>query len=402
MLKAFIYSFLLVLLVGFGWAADFRSSSLGTQTIGVRYKFTDECALVETSKAIQALGSDTLKIALTPKYTDDYMMKPDPQIDSVMDLIREKPSYLQVLDMPFRNIILWLYPFSDQQSYYLGTIPEGEAEAMYREIYNFTAYLLNRYSGSGKTFYIGNWEGDWHLLKEVYDYDLDPDPKAIKGMIEWLKLRQKAVSDALRDVKHFDVKVYFYVELNHVRKALKEGRPALVNTVLPYIKADFVSWSSYDITLPAVKMELQEGRELVFDALDYIEQHLPESEVKGKRVFIGEYGYNLQFSKSRLNQLAYTAMIAKWGLEWGCPFILHWEMYCNEIDSKTGKHRGYWLIDDQGDKQPIWYLHREFLDKADAFIAEFEDENGRLPTQVEYNGAAVAWFEELLTYGLVN
>jgi hypothetical protein len=29
------------------------STGIGTQTIGVRYQFTDECALVETAKEIQ-------------------------------------------------------------------------------------------------------------------------------------------------------------------------------------------------------------------------------------------------------------------------------------------------------------------------------------------------------------
>jgi hypothetical protein len=50
------------------------SLSVGTQSIGVRYQFTEDCALVESAKQIAALGSDTLKIALTPKYEDDYLL----------------------------------------------------------------------------------------------------------------------------------------------------------------------------------------------------------------------------------------------------------------------------------------------------------------------------------------
>jgi hypothetical protein len=43
------------------------SNAIGSQAIGVRYVFTNEVALVETEKTIQAFRSNTLKIALTNK-----------------------------------------------------------------------------------------------------------------------------------------------------------------------------------------------------------------------------------------------------------------------------------------------------------------------------------------------
>ncbi len=372
------------------------STAVGTQTIGVRYKFTDDSALVETAKAIRELGCDTLKIAITPKYGDDYMMVRDPEIHTALDLVRRKPDFRQVLDMPFRNVMMWLYPFSDKKSgFYKGAIPKAEAEATYAEIREFTAYLLETYSGSGKSFFIGNWEGDWHLLKEKYDYDLDPAPETIKGAIEWFNLRQKAIADAIRETPHHDVQVYYYIELNHVRKSLDEGRPTIVNTVLPHIKTDFVSWSSYDVTTVAAKRGGEAGRQRVFDALDYIEKHLPPSDIPGKRVFVGEYGFNLQQVENPEIQKRCSASVMQWCLEWGCPFILYWELYCNEIEPSTGEHRGFWLVDEKGEKQPAWFLHRDFLAKANDFVKRFEREHGRLPLQAEYNQAAAAWFAEL-------
>lgn len=372
------------------------STAVGTQTVGVKYQFTEESALVETAKAIHELGCDTLKIAVTPNYTDDYRMSPDPEIRSSMDLINAKPAFRQVMDMPFRNIMLWLYPFSDTKSgFFKGEIPEAEAKAIYREIYDFTAYLLKTYSGSGKSFFIGNWEGDWHMLKEKYDYNLDPTPETIKGAIDWFNLRQKAIADAIRDTPHQDVQVYYYIELNHVRKSLDEDRPTIVNAVLPYIKTDFVSWSSYDITTEAAKQGGQQGKQRVLDALDYIEKHLPESDIEGKRVFVGEYGFNLQQVDDAAAQHDGSAKIMEWCLEWGCPFILYWELYCNEIDPSTNEHRGYWLIDQSGEKQPVWHLHRKFLEQANRFVEEFEKNNGRLPTQSEYTKKAVDWLKQI-------
>lgn len=371
------------------------STSVGTQTIGVRYQFTDESALVETAKEIQELGCDTLKIAVTPKYADDYLMEKDPAIKSALDLVRRKPEFKQVFEMPFRNVMLWLYPFSDKKSgFYKGFIPEAEADAVYREIYEFTEYLLKTYSGSGKSFFIGNWEGDWHMLKEQYDYELDPVPEAIRGAIEWFNLRQKAIADALRDTPHQNVNVYYYIELNHVRKSMENERPTIVNAVLPHIKTDFVSWSSYDVTTKAAMRGGEEGRKTVLDALDYIEKHLPPSDISGKRVFVGEYGFNLHNVDDPEAQKECAERIMQWSLEWGCPFILYWELYCNEVEKSTGEHRGYWLIDKDGEKQPAWDLHRDFLKKANRFVRIFEKRNGRLPTQAEYNQEAASWFEK--------
>lgn len=373
------------------------SVSVGTQSIGVRYQFTDDCALVESAKEISALGSDTLKIALTPKYDDDYRMAKDENIHSLKDLLRDKPSFLEVMDMPFRNIMLWIYPFTDTRSAFrTGQISAKESEAVHQEIYEFTASLLKRYSGSGKSFFLGNWEGDWHLLREIYEYDRDPEPEAITGAIKWFKLREKAVADAKRDTPHAGVEVYFYIELNHVGKSLDEGKPTIVNRVLPYIRTDYVSWSSYDITKPAALLDEAKGRERVFQALDYIEAHLPESDIPGKRVFVGEYGFELASFGTPELQMDYTASIMKWSLDWGCPFVLVWELYCNEIEPASGEHRGYWLINDKGVKQPIWFLHRHFLDRANAFVDAYRTEHGKLPPQDHFNREAVAWLNALM------
>ena len=70
-----ILSFFIVLLSALEASRpEVFSLSVGTQSIGVRYQFSEESALVESAKGIAALGSDTLKIAFTPKYVKDYKM----------------------------------------------------------------------------------------------------------------------------------------------------------------------------------------------------------------------------------------------------------------------------------------------------------------------------------------
>jgi hypothetical protein len=181
------------------------------------------------------------------------------------------------------------------------------------------------------------------------------------------------------------------VEINQVAKAMREGRPALVNKVLPHIKTDYVSYSSYDVTNAAMKVGGDKGRAMLFEALDYIEKHLPESDLPGKRVMIGEYGVTYRPLQDSEVQRQRTAELMRWGLEWGCPFILYWQLYCNELVKAGDANRGFWLIDNQGVKQPVWHLHREFLEKANAYVADYQSRNGRLPDQAEYRLAAQNW-----------
>ena len=367
---------------------------VGTQAIGAKYQFTGEPALIEMAKAVEELGSDTLKLSVSPKYPSLYLIKPDPRIKSARDLVSKEPSFKKVFDMPFRNIMFWLYPFSDsRKAFRNGHLDQEEADRIYKEIYEFTAYLLKTYSGTGKSFFIGNWEGDWHTVKG-YDIKSDPTPEALEVMRQWLLLREKAVADARRETAHQNVQVYFYVEINHVAKAMKKERPTIVNKVLPKIKTDFVSYSSYDVSNKAIRIGGEAGRKMLFEALDYIEKHLPESDIPGKRVMIGEYGVTYESVGDPQIQRDRTAKLIQWGLEWGCPFVLYWQLYCNEINQDNGKHRGFWLIDHKGVKQPVWDLHQQFLKKANAYVDDYQKRHGRLPAQAEYNATARNWITQ--------
>ena len=53
------------------------------------------------------------------------------------------------------------------------------------------------------------------------------------------------------------------------------------------------------------------------------------------------------------------------------------------------------LIDKNGDQQPAWYLHRDFLRKANRFVEEYEKKHGEPPGQATYNRAAASWLKAL-------
>lgn len=353
---------------------------LGTQTIGVKYTFTKETSLVETARAILNMGSNVLKISMERDYSKQYTGLPaDPAIRSLADLARLEPSYRAVLAMPFSHILLWTYPFDGAA--WADGLSEEERAKTYREHYDLAAYLLRTFSGSGKTFYLGHWEGDWHLHPS-YDPSKDPSEVSLQGMADWLNARQKGIDDARRDVAHRRVEVYGYTEVNLVQKAMKGGK-TLTNDVLPRTSVDFVSYSSYD-SLTADPATVGDRLKA---ALTYIEGKLPAKKgIEGRRVFIGEYGFPTQFHTPE-KQSDLSRAVARAALEWGCRFALYWEMYCNE--KPDGKHRGFWMINDKGEKQPVYDLHERYLRGAKAGVAAFLKEKRRLPTDAEFRAMAV-------------
>jgi hypothetical protein len=202
-------------------------------------------------------------------------------------------------------------------------------------------------------------------------------------MIAWLNVRQKAIDDAKRETKASDVKLYHYTEANLVQKGIKGGK-CLVNDVLPHTPVDYVSYSSYDTINP----HMGNVRKPLHEALDYIESKLPrKTGIEGKRVFIGEYGFALDGARTPQNQDLYARDVCRAGLEWGCPFVLYWEMYCNE--NPEGKHRGFWLIDDKNRKQPFYHTLSTYYATIKRTVAEFKKEHGRLPTDSELRKKAI-------------
>jgi hypothetical protein len=374
---------------------------IGTQTVGSKYKFTDKTMLVETAIEIKNMGSNLLKFSMNPRYaTENYGLPKNDNITSLTKLATLEPSVKEVLDMDFKFYHIWAYGFSQYteepigekddtaQIKFINGFSKEHEDALYNELYEFTTYLLKTYNGSGKIFYLGNWEGDWHLRSD-YDRNKPANPKTIEGMIKWGKIRQKAIDDAKKEVAHNDVEVYHYIEVNLVQKALDDPEAKVVaNSIVNVVNPDYVSYSSYDATNP-YKTE-EKMRKNLHKSLDYLESQLsPKNGLpQGKRVWIGEYG-NPSANHDDKTQNLRSIWTIKASLEWGTPFILYWEMYNNEINSNTGEQVGYWLITDEGKKQPIWYTHNNFYKESQNFIKKHFKKNNALPSFDEFRKKAL-------------
>jgi len=373
-----------------GTAADAFNYVVGTQTFGPAYQFTDKTRLVETAERIREMGATVIKFELSKRYADWHgnIPAPNPAIRCLADLARDEPAHRQGLDMPFAFYVLWAHAFGYSPEQWRKGLAKEDAEREYGELHGLAVHLLKTYSGSGKTFLLGHWEGDgWLRRNPAPFHDAEVTPEAVQGMVDWLTVRQRAVDDAKRDTPHHDVNVWHYTEVNHVKIAMEEDRPALVNRVLPQVPVDLVSYSCYDTQDDPVQLKR---------ALDYIESKLtPKPGISGKRVFIGEYGFPaIRHAPREQDRLSRGVM--RTGLEWGCPYVLYWEFYNNEV-REDGRQAGFWMVDDRNRPQPVYHTHRRFFAAMRPNVAEFQSRQGRLPTGKEFAEEAIRVLEAIPT-----
>ncbi len=343
---------------------------IGTQAIGGRYHFTQDAPLLESARVIAELGSGIMKFSISQQAsfgkTKANVEIANPGLKTLTEIARDEPTHRAVLDMPFTHFLIWAYPFTTHGS--AGTFKPTESDVEYREIYDFTRHLLQTYDGSGKSFYLGHWEGDWHLRPDFDPKKPFPDHYA-ENFIAWLNVRQRAIDDAKRDTPHHGVNVWHYTEVNLVKPFIKGGQ-CLTNDILPLVDVDFVSYSCYDSLQGVIRDDL-------VAALNHIESKLrAKLAITGKRVFIGEYGFpTSRYPPEVQNEKSIETMIV--GLEWGCPFVLYWELYDNE--GTPEKPGGFWLINEKNEKQPVWQTHQRFYQWARQRVNEAASKTGAPP-----------------------
>jgi hypothetical protein len=67
-------------------------------------------------------------------------------------------------------------------------------------------------------------------------------------------------------------------------------------------------------------------------------------------------------------------------------------MYNNEV--KDGRQRGFWLIDDQGREQPVYFTLQQYYRRARSWVTDFLQERHRVPTPSEFDGTAAQWLRQ--------
>lgn len=357
---------------------------LGTHAIGGEYQFTNESRLIEQSKHVRAMGSNILKISLGKNSPKSYGMKPV-DVKSTLELFHSNSDYKTVFDMDFKYIFAWVHSLTNVG--WKNGIDKADEKVLYDEMFEFVTYLLKTYSNTGKTFMIGNWEGDW-LLHKNYDRHMTPTRPHVKNMTKWFKIRQKAIDDAKKMTTHENVFVYHYIEVNLAIKGM-EGEVCVSENILPKVNVDFVSYSSYE----AIKNKnFEKKKQTLTEILNYLEGKLkPKKNLPfNRRVFIGEYGYHANKNKPQTFQKQFeeTKEIMQIALELDIPFALHWTMYNNEY-TKSGISKQMSLISEEGEKRPLYFFHQNYYKRINAFLKEYNIKNNSYPDSEAFKKEAL-------------
>ena len=335
---------------------------IGITHVSGKYYLTDKDYLNEGAEKILSLGSRVIKVWFdNPPRSYPFNSK-WPKMNSMVEMA-QSPYFQKLFNKPFKTYIMMCFSTGHGGGYWKNGITEKQKQDEQQQFYELAKHLLTTYKNTGKTFVLQHWEGDW-LIRGNFDAKSDPTPTAIKSMIEWLNARQAGVNQAKQEVGQHGVRVYHAAEVNRVVDSMKNGKPNMVNSVLPHTNLDLVSYSAWDAATAHFN-----DTNVLRDALDFIAENTPDSPDFGnKNVYMGEFGMpENNYSAEQIQKAIPNAV--QTALDWGCPYIIYWQLYCNEL--KKGKPpvknnddvRGFWLIKPDGSKAWTWDYFYQLLNK---------------------------------------
>jgi len=328
---------------------------IGVTHVSGKYYLTGEDFLNEGADQILALGSRVIKVWLHKPQQSYPFNSQWPETDTPVE-IAKSPYFKDLFNKSMTTYILMCFSTGADAGYWRKGLTKDRKLLEQQQFYNLAKYLLTTYTGTGKNFVLQHWEGDW-LIRGSYNGKADPTPEAIRGMIEWLNARQNGVNQARQEAGPTGVRVYHAAEVNRVVDSMREGKPNVVNKVLPHTRLDLVSYSAWDSVTAHY-----ENPQVFREALDFIAAHLPDNPDFGDRnVYVGEFGMpENKFPPAQIQTAIPNAV--KTALDWGCPYIVYWQLYCNELADRQHQPpirqneavRGFWLIRPDGSKAWTW------------------------------------------------
>jgi hypothetical protein len=343
---------------------------LGATHYAGKYCLTTEPYLIEGAKALNRFGFGVAKFWFNVSGTGGYGFNSQWNLsaDATLTDLAKHPYFVAAFRLPFSTFALEVTPFGPH-----GNQLWRENDAFFAEtekqMHDLARYLLETYRNREVTFILQNWEGDWMTRDKTATGFADsagPDgPARFAAMRRWFTARQDGVTRARKEVGPGKARVLHALEVNKVLDSLK-GIPTLTTDVLPHVQTDLVSWSSYDGLKDVVS--LWHGVEII--------RHFaaPCSDGTPPPVFIGEIGNPENVGNKTETQVREwwdTRLAALLALD--IPWIIHWELYCNE--PKDGKKsssrprsadelRGFWLLRPDGSVSWAGRYLQELLQNA--------------------------------------
>lgn len=423
-----------------------RNYFLGTQAVfapawksyriapfaGHGYDEPDMDMLTELRTAVKGMGCQQFKFKLASNTCQSYQLPNGSHASSLKELAQVPEVAATLADPDLIYYHIWTYSFANPKPF-AEPLTAAKLEAEYQETYDLAVHLLKEHQNTEKVFFIGNWEGDWELMwasncrcDGKFDFCHAPSPEVIKRYTDWAQTRQRAIDNAKRDVAAAGVDMFYYIEFNlecenfdvhpkHKAKGKgkkgkkdeddhddhdhdhddgehKECRPTMLNSVIPAVNPDFLSYSSYKSTNKYMEhrgewFKQKNIDEKFWKVLDFAQSKLQDkkdtdfSAICGdgrvlKRVFIGEFGSTRTCDSSLF--CPSVAHVVRASLEWGCPFVLYWEIYDNDSETVPLVARE---CADLSTFSPIRQLFQDWATASKTHVDEHHEEDGKFITQ---------------------
>jgi hypothetical protein len=325
---------------------------LGTTHYDGRYRLTDKPYLVEGAGKIHELGMGVAKLWLHEDKLPGYAYGSDwgDALEGDLVDVLKHPYYREALALPFSTVMLEAFPLvGDKATFFAGENDFADEE---RQFHAVAAHLFQTYADRDITFILQHWEGDWMLRREEGgtwgDVPAAEVDRRCDAFIRFLTARQRGVDRARAEHgAKSRCKVWHAAEVNRVWDGAK-GLPTLTNRVLPHVTLDLVSWSSYDGMADEVA---------TWHGIEMIRKHMRPSPTFGDRaVYIGEIG-KPEKGVPRKDIVEFWDRAMGVFLAMDIPWIVHWELYCNEPADgtkpdrrlrKEEEMRGFWWLKPDG------------------------------------------------------
>ena len=290
------------------------------------------------------------------------------------------PRYRSVLeDDDIETVVLTVYPIRDY-----GAGPDDinllrpwsrvETELEHGQTKELSEFLYRQFGDKPKTVILVNSEADEKLL-EIMNY-IGSAERAIDTLTRWTNARFQALDEVRKSYPKARLRVFHALEISLVnlrlvkrgtrfhKVALTQGSSeqgwCALEHVVPNVVFDLLSYSAYESANSPFETwqsdtDPQETVTRLRRDLERIRTHSERSlSPLGRRrfgkdfVMIGELGYaREQFEHLPTGPLLPRLYYAlKTVIEWGCPYVVLWQVYDSPRDA--GKAWGFGMYDKRG------------------------------------------------------
>lgn len=296
----------------------------------------EKTSLLYGAEKILESGCKVIKIACgDPKSQyplDDWT---GTTFSSCADVLKHE-RYAALFAMDFKTFFISITEQS--RAKYADGLTDDEKQAVEREFYEATKYLLETYRGSGKTFILQNWETDNYV-----GYSLTggvDETVVLRRYAQYFNLRQDGINRA-RDEFGMDeeknVFVFGALEVNKLDSSYTRAKA--VDYVVPYTYGDLYTYSSYEYKDKEKFKTAEEISVALTAALGYYKSKLPDKSRYPQPVYFGdqrlaitEFGYpdkadGYEGDWQKTVAEGHVLAMDRCRLQ----YAIYWQLCCNEI-----------------------------------------------------------------------